>query len=172
MRASVAAMAVGLSLAAAPAAADCLRIAEHAEAVYGIPSPVLQAIILTESGGNPNALNIEGVSVLPPDRHGAMQALRLRLKGNVDVGCGQISMTYHAEEFANQPQMALDPLENVAVSAELLLRNFRTYGTWTKAVAHYHSGNADRQAVYVCKVVKNMARITKSPLQAGDKCGK
>lgn len=142
---------------ASPASA-CLDEARRAENMFGIPPLILQAIIVQESGGNPLALNIDGESVYPKTVEEANAIVREReaQAGNIDIGCGQISMRYHGTFFEIRPEIAFDSWVNVVYASKVLLENYRRLGTWTDAVAHYHSGNPQRQEAYVCRIMAAM----------------
>lgn len=157
---------VGL-LCSTPAGAgqtdSCMAYAEKAEKMFAIPPYMLQAVIMTESGGNPNALNLDGQPLFPDTAVEAAKVLGARLPNvrNADVGCGQISLRYHPEYFRNRPSLALDPWFNVVYASKYLIDNKKKFGNWTKAVAYYHSDDPSRQKEYVCKVVKHYVKLAK-----------
>lgn len=159
-RAGLAALLLCLGIRAAQAGV-CLSIAAEVEALYDIPRPLLQAIIITESGDNPYALNIDGQAFYPADfleahrllTWGAAQA------GNTDVGCGQISLRHHGRFFGGSPEQALNPQFNVVYAARFLGEMYRRHGSWAAAVAYYHSADPVRQRAYVCRVIANVGRL-------------
>lgn len=151
-----------LVLLAQPAWADvCLEWAAKAERLFDIPSPLLQAIVLTESGDNPFALNIDGRSYFPLSRTEAAALLaEHRAVDRADIGCAQISMRYHADFFAGSTAGPFDPQGNLVYAAWLLSDNKRRYGSWAMAVARYHSTTPERQVEYVCRVMDQLARLS------------
>lgn len=166
---------LSLSLAAfghaKESSATCVAVAREVEQVLAIPSSLLQAIVLVESGGNSLALNVGGQAFFPTTHTEAIEVVRQNLaRRNVDVGCGQISTRHHPERFRNGAQEMLDPIVNLIAAGRLLLQNRDRYGTWTAAVAHYHSGDPERQRDYVCRVAYAVAKISQSPLQPGEPC--
>jgi hypothetical protein len=151
-----------------PRAADagvCLDLAQQAEHAFGIPDLILQSIVMQESGDHPWALNADGKALYPQSEQEARMMLgeNLRRAENVDIGCGQISMKYHARYFSSHPAMALDPWINMVYASKILLDNYRAYGSLTKAVAHYHSGDEERQRRYLCLVMRRMAGLKGKP---------
>ena len=131
---------------------------------YQIPLGVLYAVGLTETGRQnalyPHALNIEGMSVFPPNRSEALKDIESALnKGKklIDIGCMQINHYYHADQF-NSVNHMLEPRANVRYAARFLKQLRASHGSWTMAVARYHAGpnNDPAQKRYVCKVIENM----------------
>jgi hypothetical protein len=156
---------VGLLWATPSWAGICLQRAQEAEKAFGIPELMLQSIVMQESGDNPWALNVDGQGLYPKSETEARRTLGVHLQQakNVDIGCGQISMKYHAAYFSQHPSMALDPWINMVYASKILLDNYQAYGSWTKAVAHYHSADEQRQQAYLCHVMRRMARLKGSP---------
>ncbi len=139
---------------AGPAGAEdgCFAYVPAAEARYGIPGGLLAAVVRTESGGNPWALNADGAPYYPIGRdqaHALIQSLHAGGARNVDVGCGQISMRHHP---SFPPDLALDAERNVDYAAAYLASLYQTHGSWPAAVAHYHSADPVRQAAYLARV--------------------
>lgn len=162
MRRSLVFFVVVLILADTPARAGiCIDLAARAERAFGIPRYTLQSIVMTESGDNPNALNLDGRAVLPQTRYEARHVIKTQrpLVRNMDVGCAQISLRHHPKYFARQPELALDPWFNVVYASKYLLEQKQRFGNWTRAVAYYHSDDSTRQGVYVCKVARHFNRL-------------
>lgn len=139
----------------------CLDKAREAEKAFGIPDLMLQSIVMQESGDSPWALNVDGEGLYPASEAEARAMLREKINQskNVDIGCGQISMKYHSAYFGKNVFMALDPWINMVYASKILLDNYRTYGTWTEAVARYHSPDQERQQAYLCRVMTRMAQL-------------
>lgn len=139
---------------AGPAGAEdgCFAYVPAAEARYGIPGGLLAAVVRTESGGNPLALNADGTPYYPIGRdqaHALIQSLHVGGARNVDVGCGQISLRHHP---SLPPDLALDAARNVDYAAAYLASLYQSHGSWPVAVAHYHSSDPVRQAAYLQRI--------------------
>ena len=123
----------------------------------GVPSEVLYAVALTESGlrmnkGNrkkqiqlipwPWTLNIAGQGRFFKTRSDACKTLMETLKTvpakRVDVGLGQINYGYHAERIA-APCDLLDPYLNLSIAAEILREQHREGEDWLVAIGRYHA---------------------------------
>ncbi|MDX8528729.1 transglycosylase SLT domain-containing protein [Mesorhizobium sp. MSK_1335] len=148
------------SAAANPCEPEILRAADR----YGVPTGILYAVGLTETGKKgslqPNALNIEGKTVFPHSRGEALATVEnARREGKVliDLGCMQINQHYHGDHFRSVDDM-LDPHQNVDYAARFLASLHARHMTWSMAVARYHAGpdNDPAQKVYVCRVIANM----------------
>ncbi len=140
--------------ATAPAA--CGDAIARAERKYGTPTGLLSAIARVESGFAPYVLNIDGEAVHPRDADDALIRIRdgMRRGGLVDVGCMQVNMHYHGTRLP--PLQALDPERNVDYAARFLTDLYRDHGSWSGAVAHYHSSRPDAQARYLAKVRESL----------------
>jgi soluble lytic murein transglycosylase-like protein len=153
----------------APAAAwaavnPCETEILRASTEYGVPVGILYAVGLTETGKKgtlqPNAMNIEGKAVFPPNRAEALRIFadaKSRGAKLIDLGCMQINQYYHGSHFASISDM-FDPHLNVDYAARFLVRLKRQHISWSMAVARYHAGpdNDPAQKRYVCRVIANM----------------
>lgn len=151
------------ALAGEDVADICLdMIAEVAERRFDVPAGLLLAIGLTESGREidsrlapwPWALNIDGAGHFPDTRAEALEKAEAAIAegaGNVDLGCMQISQTWHAWAFETLDDM-LEPEQNVTYAADLLVGLHDEFGSWSGAVAAYHSRNPVRGAAYAARV--------------------
>ena len=152
---------VGAARAAAnPCEPEILRASDR----YGVPTAILYAVGLTETGKKgslqPNALNIEGKPVFPHSRAEALATFenaRREGKTLIDLGCMQINHRYHGDHFRSVQDM-LDPHQNVDYAARFLASLHARHLSWSMAVARYHAGpdNDPAQKVYVCRVIANM----------------
>jgi hypothetical protein len=110
----------------------CVVAIRDAERRYGLPAGTLGAISRVETGlplpvtGDrqpwPWTINAAGVGHWYASRDAAAAATRSLLvttHGNVDVGCMQVSMRYHRNDFTSLED-AFDPVRNVDVAARLL----------------------------------------------------
>ncbi|MBI1954157.1 MAG: transglycosylase SLT domain-containing protein, partial [Proteobacteria bacterium] len=131
----------------------CLRAIKFYERKYNIPTNLLRAVSVIESGGWikeykahipwPWALNVEGKSYVFHNKQEAAVFLRSVIAHgikNVDIGCSQINWYHHGQHFKD-PESLLNPVYNVAYAAYLLARNFHETQKWSTAVARYHSKN-------------------------------
>jgi len=144
----------------------CEPLIREAEAAEGIPPGLLLAIGRAESGVDtswgrivwPWALNIAGKSVFMQTRDEALRHARETIRRDprrfIDLGCLQVNWQYH-REWLKEPEHVLDPNWNVAYGARLLRNLAAQHGSWEKAVGFYHSGNPQRQAVYLANVAHN-----------------
>ncbi len=137
---------------------DCLKHIFEAEETYGIPSGLLLAISLVESGKNgsphPYALNLNGRSVYSSNIQHASQQIRLKngkVRPNISVGCMQLQVSYHKKHF--QPlDRILEPSANVDYAARFLSSLYRQTKSWPRAVKRYNGGSVQQVNKYVCKV--------------------
>jgi len=115
----------------------------------GIPSAVLYAVALQESGIRRNGrlipwpwtLNVAGQSLRYVSRADACarlkQALRQESPTRVDVGLGQINVGYHQQHY-RQPCDLLDPYANLGLAADLLRKHHAAGEDWLLAMGRYH----------------------------------
>lgn len=147
--------------------ADCsaaIRIAEQAE---DLPRGLLAAIGRVESG-RPNAqggvepwpwtINARGEGRAFETRAEALRHVRrLQAEGTrlIDVGCLQINLFHHPQAFASLEE-AFSPTANARYAARFLSRLKERTGDWMRAVAHYHSAQAERGSAYRQRVLLAM----------------
>ena len=136
----------------------------RASAKYGVPTGILYAVGLTETGVRgslqPFALNIEGKAVFARSRGQALRAFEQARRNGmklIDLGCMQINHHYHGDQFASPAEM-LDPHRNVDYAARFLANLKHSHKSWSMAVARYHAGpnNDPAQKRYVCRVIANL----------------
>ena len=145
---------------------DCRRMVSAAERRHRIPSEMLAALALAESGrwiaerqafvAWPWTVYAQGRGRYFPDRAAAVAAVRVLLAQgvrNIDVGCMQVNLQYHPDAFANLEQ-ALDPAANIEYAARLLRRLYAQRRSWHQAVAHYHSATKALNIPYSRKVMR------------------
>ena len=141
----------------------------------GIPSTVLYAVALQESGTRvggrlvpwPWTLNVTGT----PHRYatraeactGLRQALRRTPAKRIDAGLGQINLGYHPQRYA-QPCDLLDPYRNLAIAAQILREQHVAGEDWLLAIGRYHrpAGGAPA-ARYRHSVGQHLARVLGEP---------
>ena len=82
-----------------------------------------------------------------------LQALRnyVQTQGirNVDCGAMQVNWGWHSDKLVSF-ERALDPYPNLAVGAQILRAHFERQGSWSRAVALYHTGS-DKDAATVAR---------------------
>lgn len=157
-----------IALAAKPAQQGiCERYVAIAARTYDVPTAVLYAVGLTESGVegglHPYAMNIEGRAAFPASVEQALsqfQTARRMGAKLIDVGCMQINHHYHRENFPSDAAM-FDARQNVMYAARFLKQLKTKHNTWSMAVARYHAGpdNDPAQKRYVCRVIGNMVKV-------------
>lgn len=115
----------------------------------GIPSLVLYAIALQESGRRwqgrsvpwPWTLNVAGEAKRFANRHTActslLQAMDTIPDRKIDVGLGQINLGYHRHRVT-RPCDLLDPYQNLAIAAAILVEQRAVAPDWPAAIGRYH----------------------------------
>ncbi len=144
----------------------CESMTASQERLDGIPKGLLTAISLAETGrwdemnresfAWPWTVTAKGEGRYFDSKEDALHAVaQLQAEGvrNIDVGCMQINLLYHGEEFASVAH-AIDPATNIAYAAEFLSRIHDSGETWTDAAARYHSSTPEFADRYRDKVVK------------------
>ncbi|MBY0430040.1 MAG: transglycosylase SLT domain-containing protein [Rhodospirillales bacterium] len=146
-----------LTLLARPASAfetpdaQCAAEAERQERQMGIPSRLLKAISIVESGRYdrerresyswPWTVNAQGKGHFFPTKAAAITFVQeLKAKGihSMDVGCMQVNLKYHPNAFANLEE-AFEPRANVAYAARFLKGLYDSTKVWPVAASYYHS---------------------------------
>ncbi|MBN8827491.1 MAG: transglycosylase SLT domain-containing protein [Sphingobacteriia bacterium] len=138
----------------------CLRYFSYYEKMHSIPSHLLKAVSLKESGiyhgGSkkiypwPWAINYKGKGYYFKTKHDAINAVKkifARGDKSVDVGCMQINLHYHKNAFKSL-EHAFDPRSNVEYGAKFLSSNFSRHNSWKHAVAAYHSEERSKGLPY------------------------
>jgi soluble lytic murein transglycosylase-like protein len=142
----------------------CEREMARAAIVSGVPLNVLYSVGLTETGRQgelgPYDMNVDGREVHSDSLAEAMArfaAARAEGAKFIDVGCMQINVHFHGENFRSLAEM-FDPAKNVDYAANFLKGLRAEAGSWTLAVARYNAGpgNPAAERTYVCAVIRNM----------------
>ena len=142
----------------------CDESIEIVDASSFVPREVLYKIARLESGRRidgrhvswPWSLNNGGKGYFLKDRATALSILaHLKAQGetNVDIGCMQLNIRWHADFFDSFQQM-MNPLDNVRYAARYLEQLYKETGSWEQAVKFYHSRNAKFNTVYYAKYKK------------------
>ncbi|WP_238897580.1 transglycosylase SLT domain-containing protein [Achromobacter xylosoxidans] len=164
-------LAAGLYACAAPAQEIPPPAYQLAAQRAGIPSIVLYAVTLQESGIRrsgrivpwPWSLNVAGQSRRFATRAdacaGLQQAMRATPHTRIDAGLGQINLGYHKHRF-DQPCDLLDPYRNLAMAAEILKEQHVPGEDWLLAIGRYHRpAGGEPAARYRRSVSRHLARV-------------
>lgn len=141
----------------------------------GIPSSVLYAVALQESGTRLNrrlvpwpwTLNVAGVGRRFPTQAKACAHLHLALRvvppTRIDVGLGQINLSYQRHRYS-RPCELLAPYRNLAIAADILREQHVPGQDWLITVGRYHrpAGGAPA-ARYRRSVGQHLARVLNAP---------
>ncbi len=134
---------------ALPAPGGCAAAAARAA---GLPTNLLLSVGLVESGRAdpvngqvspwPWTVNVDGAGHFFDNEAEAAAFVRLAQSsaGDIDVGCFQVSLRYHPEAFSSLDQ-ALDPAANARAAAVFLGQLRARTGSWSGAIAAYHSAS-------------------------------
>ncbi|MDP4796454.1 MAG: hypothetical protein NWR87_06035 [Rhodospirillales bacterium] len=152
--------------------AICERATARWERISDVPPKLLHAISLAESGrwskqqrelrAWPWTVTSGGPGTYFATKAEALaEVQRLQDKGvqNIDVGCMQVNLHYHGENF-NSAAEAMDPDINVAYAAKFLTRLRQDAESWGEAAGYYHSMTPERTAYYRGKVEKFWSELT------------
>ena len=145
----------------------CMHSAQMMEKQYGIKQHLLTTIASIESGrwnektqqkiAWPWTINAQGKGYFFNTKAEAVQKVNeLRKKGitSIDVGCMQINLLYHGQEFKSVEE-ALDPKHNVEYAAKFLKNLYENNNhDWLKAAMTYHSSVPEKANAYRKKIVK------------------
>lgn len=146
----------------------------HIAQQVGIPSDILYAVALTESGTRlshgvrpwPWTLNVAGKGYQYSSRQQAcaalMQFMQRHNPKKIDAGLGQINIGWNGHFFST-PCDALKPYQNLRIAAQLLRQHYEQRRSWSEAVGRYHhpAGGVSAQR-YRQKVAAHLRHIMKS----------
>ncbi|RZI47267.1 lytic transglycosylase domain-containing protein [Rickettsiales endosymbiont of Peranema trichophorum] len=154
---------------------QCVNAISKYEKEYGIPTNLLRSIAIVESGQWdrttkkwypwPWTVNIDGISHFFSNKREAVNFIKEKLKSgvkNIDVGCNQISIRHHGENFSNIDQI-INPKHNSRYAAQFLKSHFQRTNDWASAVGRYHSCRSQKAKVYINKVFARWQSIAKDP---------
>lgn len=128
--------------------AACLDATRRAELAHGIPTGLLTAIALSESGLHAYAMNIGGRAVFPETPEAAASLLRAAsARGSVMAGCLQVNARVHARGET----WPLDARLSADWGGALLARWGQDYG-WADALRRWHGGSVAATPRLVCRV--------------------
>lgn len=156
------------------AAQDCARLAAEAGEEAGLPSGLLPAISLVESGRGdgkggvapwPWTLNQGGKGMYFDTQADALAYLEDAVAQgvtNIDVGCMQLNWKWHSAGFRSAADM-MDPVRNTRYAARFLSELHDRLGSWETAAAAYHSTDPERGERYLQKVLAAQGSFQLSP---------
>jgi len=174
-------LAMGSGLAATGSASTEVPAGyRHVASEYGVPPSILYAVALAESGTViestraikpwPWTLNIAGQGHFYATRKAAADALVFVLasgRESVDIGLMQVNWRYHKRRLVN-PQLALEPYQNLRVGAQILQECFGSREDWWEAVGCYHApSKPNRAARYRERVLAHWRRVAFNNLPTG-----
>ncbi|MDF1735151.1 MAG: transglycosylase SLT domain-containing protein [Minwuia sp.] len=146
-------------------ASICRDAALAAERRHNIPSGLLAAVAVVESGRANDAgadisawpwtIHAEGKGRwhdAKSDAVASVRALKDRGVKNIDVGCMQVNLRYHPEAFEDL-EGAFDPATNVEYAATFVKRLFAETRSWSRAISFYHNREPKRANAYRRKVM-------------------
>ena len=143
---------------------DCEYIASIVEEQNDLPVGILSSISNVEAGriigkkpkkGWPWTVNHSGEGLFFESKNEAIKYVRKNLKlgdVNMDVGCMQISLKWHSENFSTLEE-AFDPTRNINYAADFLRKLFSIHNDWNIAIKHYHSSDPNKNIKYHQKVL-------------------
>jgi hypothetical protein len=142
----------------------CDSSIESVAQTTSVPKEVLYKIARLETGRRvkgehvswPWSLNNAGKGYFLETKTAALNKLGDLIalgEKNVDVGCMQLNLRWHARYFDSLEEM-VSPTENVSYAAKFLEQLYKETGSWEKAVKFYHSRNSKYNNVYYAKYQK------------------
>lgn len=145
-------------------ATQCEQAIRSAAQVSAIPTELMSAIALVESG-RPDAasgavhpwpwtINAEGKGFFFNSKLEAIEAVRtLQAQGvrSIDVGCMQVNLMHHPNAFATLDE-AFEPAPNARYAGRFLSELSRRSANWLTAAGLYHSATPDLAADYIKRV--------------------
>lgn len=159
--------------ATGPTGEEALPIAYRAIGqLHGVPPGLLYAIACNESSAWltsrrvrpwPWTLNVEGRGERYASREDAHAAILRHLAAgriSTDIGLLQVNWKYHHVRLGDDPWIALEPLHNMAIGAQILREQYEASGEWWLAVGRYHSpGNPERAERYRAAIRRQFERL-------------
>ncbi len=144
----------------------CDLAARGAAERSGVPIDILLAITRVETGRSdrggqpwPWTINADGQGHWFDSQQAAIDAATAHKTdgtGTFDVGCFQLNIRWHGDEFESLTDM-FDPAQNADYAAQFLAQLYQESGTWSDAVAAYHSRTPDLAEAYLEKVKSVLA---------------
>lgn len=144
-----------------PSWAGWCPLSTRACGVEGLPSAVVEGIIVVESGGNPWALHVgigKGYAFYPRSAAEARRflAVSLALTDNVDIGLMQINWRAWRESVRALGLDAYDLLDartNMEMGCRVLAQALSGHGSFLARLGRYHSRRPERGRWYARRVM-------------------
>lgn len=151
---------------------DCETAIARASRLEGVPSGLLRAMGVVESGRtDPNSgllrpwpwsIHAAGQSWEFATKDQAARQIRmLQALGidSIDVGCLQVNLHYHPDAFSSLDD-ALDPVANSDYAASFLSSLYRRDADWAIAAGHYHSETTVLAQDYEARVIAALSHLS------------
>lgn len=147
------------------ASIDWKGLLDTGQRCSGLSKDLILSIIMVESGGNPNAVNINGVRGFQPKcAESALKIIYHHNNANIDIGLMQINWKTWGPVYGVRPAQLLDPHYNVCLGAKIL-RDYLEQHNWSwRGVGRYNAVSQDKQQRYAKKVAAMYSRIKRGNL--------
>lgn len=129
-----------------------------AASMYQVPVKILMSIARVESGFNPYALNVAGVSFMPSNRNDAWAIIYRNYYSSIDIGIMQVN-TYWFKKLNIPYWYGLDPCYSIMLGAYVLREKINRYGNNWFGIAAYHSANPYSNNKYAWMVFNNLKKL-------------
>ena len=167
MRVCVLLLSAVLLVAPRPSLAGWCPLSRSACGIVGLPSSVVEGIIMIESGGRPWSLHVgigKGYAFYPRSMAEARRflAVGLALTDNVDIGLMQINWRTWRESVRALGLDAYDLLDvqtNMEMGCRILTQALSGRGTFLARLGRYHSLRAERGRWYARRVMTAVREI-------------
>jgi soluble lytic murein transglycosylase-like protein len=133
------------------------KLVSVACARWNVPQKLVLAIIARESGHNPWAVNVAGTAHMPSGRAEALRIANAAWAAgkSFDLGLMQIN-SYWLRRFGLSPEYVIEPRRNVIIGTWILSKEIARHGLGWKAVAGYHTPDAERGKKYAVSILKHL----------------
>ncbi|MEM4066288.1 MAG: lytic transglycosylase domain-containing protein [Candidatus Micrarchaeaceae archaeon] len=128
-----------------------------AASMYQVPVAILKSIAKVESGYNPYALNVEGVSYLPSNPEQSWAIIRANYNKSIDIGIMQVN-TYWFRKLNIPYWYGLNTCYSIMLGAYVLRQKINRYGNNWFGIAAYHSASPYRNNRYAWMLWNNLKR--------------
>jgi hypothetical protein len=133
--------------------AACLQATQRAEQVHGLPTGLLTAVALAESGLHAYALSIGGRAHFPATEEAARELVNNAHPGrSIMAGCVQVNARVHARNS----HWPLNPDASADWAGGMMARWARETGSWSTALRRWHGGSPASTQRLVCRVKAKM----------------
>jgi hypothetical protein len=156
-------------------AALCTKAAHAASRQTGVPYDVLLAISVVETGRDlrpwPWTVNLGGEGHWldsKAEAEGLIQTALEEGRTNIDIGCFQLNLRWHASAFSSIEEM-LDPGRNALYAAGYLADMHARTGDWALAAAAYHSATPEHAERYGARYEKTVEALAADPSETASR---